>query len=196
MDNNTPLKMMTTSIMSGCRMLGFDTDSHERQYKLTFNALTFVKPNPKAFELIVHFLLCQLDPERAQRTFHLCWPTVLKEQQKVFKDAVFAWLLEVEKSTKINPNKLPPSINNAPLHATTATQLVQQQYHSLFQQIKFPIVSKSLLAMPGGLKMCELLFALSQYVLLVKALKLSEFFYLFHSSRIENFTSFIKDVTI
>lgn len=66
------VKTYTNAIFCGIQMLGFDFQAHEKQHKLTFNAQLFAKPNSKAFEIIVHFLLCQLDTDRAQKLFSQC----------------------------------------------------------------------------------------------------------------------------
>lgn len=174
-DHNLPLKLMTSNILSVVQLLGMDLSVMERNHKLTtpLNALAFVKPNAKAFELVIHFLLTQLDEERAQRTFTaLCWPTLLKEQQKEFKEIVFNWLSELASSSgtkKSSTSQYPP----------TPTQLLQQKYQLALATVKFPLVTKSLLQTPGGLKCCELLFALSHYVLLVRVLRESKYFIAF-----------------
>lgn len=144
------IKLMTNGVLSTIQLCGFDLQANEKQHKIQFNLNLFSKPNLKAFEVIVHFLLCQLDPERAEKVFAQCWPVLMKEQQKDFRDAIFNWLVEL---TTKNTN----NIKQLPQQQTQVSQL-QQQYQSLLQFIRFPIVSKSLLLTPGNLKICELLF--------------------------------------
>ena len=150
------IKQMTNGIISTVQLFGFDVASNEKQYKISLNATSFTKPNPKAFELIVHFLLCQLDAERAHKLFAQCWPPLLKEQIKEFKDAMFLWLNEIAS----------PKQQQQPNHLA--------KYQHMLQLIKFPNITKSLLLTPGGLKICELLFSLSQFVLLFRLLKLGK----------------------
>ncbi len=164
------IKLMTNSVLSTVQLFGFDLQSTEKLSKCAFNSSAFSKPNQKAFELIVHCLLCQLDSEKAQRVFSQCWPPILKEQQKEFKDAIYYWLLEIS-----NASKQQSSSKNLPTSNTNSSSgVLPLQYQSFIQNIKFPIVTKSLLLTPGGLKICELLFALSQYVLIVRLIKLSK----------------------
>ena len=54
---------------------------------------------------------------------------------------------------------------------------VANKFHYMLNHIKFPNITKSLLMSPGGLKICELLFALSQYVTLLRLLKMSNNFF-------------------
>lgn len=163
------IRVITNSVINTLHFLGFDFPGAERQHKLTFNLATFTKPNPKAFELVTHFLLSQLDPERAQRAFAQCWPAILKEQQKEFKDIIFNWLVELStKSATASSAKVTT--------ATTSNWTSTTAYHqSLLQQIKFPIINKSLFLSPGGLKVCELLMDLTMYVLLFRLIKLGKF---------------------
>lgn len=160
------LKLMTNSVLTTIQLFGFNIKSNEKDYKTQFNSNMFFRPNQKAFEIIVHFLLCQIDPDKAEKVFSQCWPIVLKEQNKEFKDVVFNWLLEITQKTSNKHEKNYPSY-----------QLIQQ-YQSLLNFIRFPIITKSLLMTPGGLKICELFFALSQYALIVSLARLSKFFYL------------------
>ena len=152
-------------------MLGFDFQAVEKQHKLVFNLATFTKPNPKAFELVVHFLLSQLDPERAQKAFAQCWPAVLKEQQKEFKDIIFNWLVELStKSMGIGQQSSKTSGQSGSMPYPFSNP-----YHqTLLQEIKFPIISKSLLLSPGGLKICEMLMALTMHVVLFRLIRLGE----------------------
>ena len=150
------IKMMTNDIISTLQLFGFDFQTHEKKNKLVFNSVMFSKPNSKAFEVIIQFLFVQLDPDRAQKTFSQCWPPILKEQQKEFKDLMFIWLVEL----------------TSPKQASAKNQ---SQQHYLLQHIKFPTITKSLLLTPGGYKICELLFALCQYILLSRVIKLSKF---------------------
>lgn len=147
------VKTMTNNVFSAIQLFGFDINHNEKQYKINLNSQTFSKPNPKAFEVIVHFLLTQLDGERAQKVFCQCWPPILIEQTKEFKDIMYNWLVELTSS------KQQKEIN---------------KFHNMLCLIKFPNMTKSLLMSPGGLKICELLFALSQYVILLRLLKLVE----------------------
>ena len=151
-NSHTMIKSITCNILSAINLLGFDTEANEKDFKLVFNSLTFAKPNPKAFEVIVHFLLTQLDAERAQKTFSQCWPPILKEQTKEFKDLMYVWLVEITSGKQQKENL--------------------KKFQQLLCHIKFPIISKSLLLSPGGLKTCELLQGLSQYVYLIRILKL------------------------
>lgn len=152
--NNTHsiIKSITCNVISAIKLLGFDAESNEKDFHLTFNSLTFAKPNPKAFEVIVHFLLTHLDAERAQKTFAQCWPPILKEQTKEFKDLMYTWLVEITSGKQQKDNL--------------------KKFQKLLCHIKFPIITKSLLLSPGGLKTCELLQALCQYVFLTRILKL------------------------
>lgn len=152
------VKVMTSNVLSAIQVFGFDIDNYEKQSKQTLNNTAFCKPNPKAFEVVAHFLLTQIDSERSQKVFSKCWPPILKEQQKDFKDTMFNWLLEIAsplKQQKENVNMV--------------------KFQQMLLYIKFPNITKSLLMTPGGLKICELLFALSQYMVLLRLLKLSKF---------------------
>ena len=151
--NQNLIKMMTSDIICTLQLLGFDMQANEKKNKLVFNSIMFTKPNPKAFEVIIHFFFVQLDPERAQKMFSQCWPAILKEQQKEFKDLTYVWLFELT------------SLKNQSIKS--------QQQNSLLQHIKFPTITKSLLTTPGGYKICELLFALCQYILLSRLIKIS-----------------------
>jgi hypothetical protein len=154
--NNTQnvIKSMTNSILASAQALGFDTQAAEKQFKLELNANSFLKPNPRAFEILIHFMLSQLDAERAERIFAQCWPPLTKDQQKEFKEVIYSWLTEISAANKL--------------------QQFSKHQQSLLANIRVPSVAKSLLVSPGGLKTCELLFSLIQYVTLVKVLRLSK----------------------
>ena len=156
------LKLMTNSILSTMQLFGFDIKSNEKEHKIQFNVNLFTRPNQKAFDVIVHFLLCQIDPDRGEKAFSQIWPILLKEQQKEFKDVIFNWLLELSQKSSGKQEKT-SSIN----------QLVQQ-YQNVLHLIRFPMITKSLLMTPGGIKICELLFALCQYALIINLAKLSK----------------------
>ncbi|RMZ98139.1 HAUS augmin-like complex subunit 6, partial [Brachionus plicatilis] len=156
------LKLMTNSVLTTIQLFGFNIKSNEKEFKLQFNSNMFSRPNQKAFEVIVHFLLRQIDPDKAEKVFSQCWPIVLKEQNKEFKDVVFNWLLEITQKTTSKHEKQFPS-----------HQLILQYQH-LLSFIRFPIITKSLLMTPGGLKVCELFFALSQYTLIINLARLIE----------------------
>ena len=166
--NATMMKLMTNNAMSIMQMLGFDVALNENKFKTSFNSTMFTKPNVTAVEILVHFLLSTLDPDRAQKTFSQCWPHVLKEQQKEFKEAILAWLLELSPSSSSTTTKLQQQVNKT---------VVNPAHQALLQHIKIPTVTKSLLLTPTGLKVCELLFDLSQYVLLARLLKLSRLYF-------------------
>ncbi len=153
------IKLMTNNVLSAVQLLGFDLELAEKSSKLTLNGATFSKPNPKAFEILVHFLLGQIDSERSQKAFSQCWPPILKEQQKEFRDTMFTWLTEITSPKQQKEN------------AAIA------KFSSMLGHIKFPNITKSLLMTPGGLKICELLFALAQYVMLLRLLRLSKAYF-------------------
>lgn len=157
------IRLQTSIVLQGLRALGFDMQAIERSEKqFTFNSSMFIKPNSKGFEHIVHFLLTQLDPERASRVFAQCWPPLCKETIKDYKEAIYTWLVELA----------PPTA----AASSAAAKLPQQQQavsSRLFQLVRFPAVSKSLLAVPSGVKASELLLALTIYVILAKLTRLS-----------------------
>ncbi|CAF0987936.1 unnamed protein product [Brachionus calyciflorus] len=156
------LKLMTNSILSTIQICGFDIKSNEKEHKIQFNWSLFTRPNQKAFDVIVHFLLCQIDPEKAEKVFNQIWPVILKEQQKEFKDVVLNWLLEISQKS------------NSKLDKQNQPNQIIQQYQYVLHLIRFPIITKSLLMTPGGIKICELLFALCQYALIVNLARLIE----------------------
>lgn len=151
------VKAMTTNVLATIQLFHFDFEYHEKNSKLVFNGSTFLKPNPKAFELIVHFLLTKIDPERANKAFSQCWPPILKEQMKECKDTMFNWLVELTSPKQQKENN------------------ANSKFHALLCHIKFPSITKSLLTSPGGLKTCELLSSMSQYAILLNLLKLGIF---------------------
>ena len=149
--------VLTNNLLTGLQLLGFDVSSNEGKAKTSFNFNLFSKPNSKVFEVIVHFLLSQLDAEKAAKVFDTCWPVVLPEQQKEFKEAVLTWLNDLAKTP---PNK--------------QSQQSTAKHQNILHSIKIPPTTKSLITSPSGIKLVELLFALLQYVLLSKLLKISE----------------------
>ena len=172
----------------GLQMLGFDLAANEKEYSIKLNAQTFAKPNQKAFDVLVHFLLCQLDAERGQRTFQHCWPSVLRDQQRDFKEAILVWLQEIASLT--NPSTgMTTSTSASSLatqavkqqqqtHATNKKQPQQSQHQSLLQHIKFPSINKSFFMSLGGphsTKVWELLSALTEYVYINQILQLGMF---------------------
>lgn len=88
-------KMIMDAVLKGVQFLGFDMKANKAQHKLDFAPTMFSKPNLKGFEVLVHFLLSQLDPKRAELEFGKCWPILLKEQQAEFKQTVLKWLDEI-----------------------------------------------------------------------------------------------------
>lgn len=165
LNQHRQIKLQTSIVLQGLRALGFDMQAIERSEKqFTFNSSMFMKPNSKGFEHIVHFLLTQLDPERASRVFAQCWPPLCKETIKDYKEAIYSWLVELA----------PPTAAASSAAANSGSKPPQQAVSSrLFQLVRFPAVSKSLLAVPSGVKACELLLALTIYVILAKLTRLS-----------------------
>lgn len=159
--NNQLIKQHTNNVLSCMQLLGFDKEANEKQFKIVLNSSVFAKPNAKAFEVVVNFLLSQLDTERWQKNFSQYWPPLNKDQQKEFKDMTFTWLNELSSAS-------------SSLKQTSSTQTnIKSQHQYLLQLIKFPIMTKSLLLSPGGLKLCELLYALSLYVIIARVIKSS-----------------------
>ena len=142
----------------------FDTLSNEKQFLVTFNDAMFLKPNQKCFDVMVHFLLEQLDAERAHRIYGKNWPFVPKELQKELKDAVFAWLSELAS---------PKQHQQHQQHAG-AGKVMSESHANLLHSVRFPLITKSLLSNPGGMKACEFVFALSQFVMLWRLIALSK----------------------
>jgi hypothetical protein len=165
--NQYLIKSMTNSVLSIIQILGFDIQSNEKEHRIQLNTNTFTIPNSKAFEVILHFLLCQLDPERAQKTFMQCWPQLVKEQQREFKDVTYAWLVEITSALK--PQQQQANTNTMKSASNSTMQFIIQ-YQQLLQFFKFPIINKSLF-LTHGIKICELLYALAQFVLLIRVIK-------------------------
>jgi hypothetical protein len=155
------VKSMTNSILTTIQVFGFDVKANEKEHKIQFNTSLFVRPNQKAFDVIIHFLFCQIDPDRGEKAFNQIWPIVLKEQQKEFKEVILNWLTEIAQKSSAKQDK-----------SQTSNQLVQQ-YQNVLQLIRFPLITKSLLTTPGGVKIVELFFALCQYALVINLARLS-----------------------
>lgn len=162
------VKNYTNSLLHHLYALGFEKNN------TTFNELMFIRPNSKGFELIVQFLLTQLDPDRASRVFvPLC-----KEGMREFKDNICNWLNELATGTSSGTSGKSSNSGQSGQGKSSSTQ--QQNSPStnpahtrLFQYIRFPTVSKSLLTVPCGIKACEILYALLTHVVLTKTLRIS-----------------------
>ena len=167
--DNFSIKLITNRILSAIQFLGFDLTAQDKQ--IAFNSTLFTRPNSKAFNVIAHFLLVQLDPERAHRSFSRCWPIYLPDQQKNFNQVVLTWLTELHSAHKAMGNKQTESLQ--PTH----TQLIQEHHQAILQSVKIPMITKSLMISPVGIKVCELLFSLTQHVLIVQILKISKLYF-------------------
>lgn len=163
------VKNYTNSLLHHLYTLGFEKNP------TTFNELMFIRPNSKGFELIVQFLLTQLDPDRASRVFvPLC-----KEGMREFKDNICNWLNELANGTSSGTAGKSSSGSGQSGAGKSSTQQVNSSpstnpaHTRLFQYIRFPTVSKSLLTVPCGIKACEILYALLTHVVLTKTLRIS-----------------------
>lgn len=182
------VKSYTASLLRHLQALGFDAQAVGEKHNIVFNHVMFIKPNSKGFELIVQFLLTQLDPERASRIFvPLC-----KEAMKEFKDAIFNWLNELATTSSGGSvgSQMSSGVSGKSVggggggggggagQSQTAMPLWSNPTHMrLFHLIRFPTVTRSLLTVPCGLKACEVLYALLTHVALAKAIRLSKFFF-------------------
>ena len=56
-------------ILSILNLLGFDTQTIRKKYCLTtpIDATLFTRPNPKTFEVIIHFLLDRAYPDESKK---------------------------------------------------------------------------------------------------------------------------------
>jgi hypothetical protein len=165
---STLIQTTTSNVLSAIRALGFDIDHSMVTHKIDFN---FAKPNLKAFEMIAHFLLTQIDPDRATKCFASCWPILIKEQEREFREILFTWLIELSSANNAAASSSSTlSINNK----TTLNNKQTLQINSLAttNNIKFPLITKSLLMSPGGIKICELLFVMTQLALVIRVNRL------------------------
>ena len=48
-------------------------------------------------QVILHFLLTQLDPERAKTEFSMCWPCWDAKKEHQYRKCVFNWLTELHR---------------------------------------------------------------------------------------------------
>lgn len=64
----------------------------------------FKSPNQKGMQILIHFLLSTLDPQRATKEFRTNWPILDRQQERSFRSTVYHWLSSLEKSGKLSCN--------------------------------------------------------------------------------------------
>lgn len=82
------------------RLLRFDSVSMSSKYRMKFDKDLFKLPNPKAFQLICHFLFHKLDRQKAAEVFRDVWPIVDKKQEAQFRKKVQQWFNQIQEVIK------------------------------------------------------------------------------------------------
>lgn len=62
----------------------------------------FRNPNQKGMQILMHFLLNLLDPQKAEKVFKSCWPCYDANQSRLFRSSCYQWLSNLEKSGELN----------------------------------------------------------------------------------------------
>ena len=78
------------------RLLRFDSSSMSAKHRMKFDKDMFKLPNPKAFQLICHFLFHKLDHQKANEIFRDVWPIVDKKQEAQFRKKVQQWFYQIQ----------------------------------------------------------------------------------------------------
>ncbi|XP_063679738.1 HAUS augmin-like complex subunit 6 [Bolinopsis microptera] len=85
------------AFFSTLQLLQFNVFSADKQYKIQFKPDMFRVPNKKGLEVVLHFLLTKLDPERSKEEFVGCWPAYDVKRSHLFRKNVFNWLTELNR---------------------------------------------------------------------------------------------------
>lgn len=103
-------------------LLGFNVTAAEAQHKINFKPEMFRVPCKKGSEVILHFLLTQLDPERAKTEFSMCWPAWDAKKEHQYRKRVFNWLTELHRDA--DEGVVVPRINTSTLTRAAGPALV------------------------------------------------------------------------
>lgn len=103
-------------------ILGFNVTAAETQHKISFKPDMFRVPCKKGAEVILHFLLTQLDPERAKTEFSMCWPCWDAKKEHQYRKCVFNWLTELHRDA--DEGVVVPRINTSTLTRAAGAALV------------------------------------------------------------------------
>lgn len=182
------VKVYTGLLLRHLQAIGFDAQAVGEKNNIVFNQVMFIKPNSKAFELILQFLFTQLDAERASRVL----VPLGKEAMKEFKDAIFNWLNELATGSTSSGGSSTSSAGGGSKSGGVVSQTgggggggksgqqagaspsTNPAFSRLYQYIRFPSVSRSTLTVPCGIKACEILYALLTHLVLNKTTRLSK----------------------
>jgi len=103
-------------------ILGFNVTASETQHKIGFKPDMFRVPCKKGAEVILHFLLTQLDPDRAKTEFSMCWPAWDAKKEHQYRKCVFNWLTELHRDA--DEGVVVPRINTSTLTRAAGPALV------------------------------------------------------------------------
>lgn len=65
-------------------LLGFDPQRYEQKFQIAFHAEMFHKPNVKAMQVVIYFLLMKLSPQETRERFKHVWPVLDRQQARTF----------------------------------------------------------------------------------------------------------------
>jgi len=103
-------------------ILGFNVTASETQHKISFKPDMFKVPCKKGAEVILHFLLTQLDPDRAKTEFSMCWPAWDAKKEHQYRKCVFNWLTELHRDA--DEGVVVPRINTSTLTRAAGPALI------------------------------------------------------------------------
>uniref|UniRef100_H2YNP8 HAUS augmin-like complex subunit 6 N-terminal domain-containing protein n=1 Tax=Ciona savignyi TaxID=51511 RepID=H2YNP8_CIOSA len=102
-------------IMLNLLALGFDSQHLENKYSCRLDDHMFDKPNKRAFEVVFHFLFCQLDRPQAEQLFRLCFPGTDKQSTQEFRKRTYTWLKRIaEENVHSGLSKFSPTLFMSP----------------------------------------------------------------------------------
>lgn len=87
------------TVVQGCRLLGMKPQPPSID--------SFDRPNAKALEGILHFLLDRWDPIEASKRFSGSWPILDRSDSRQFRTACLGWLEELKRAGHLLPPNLP-----------------------------------------------------------------------------------------
>lgn len=90
-------------------ILGFDTNTVEKEHRVTCDKDMFCLPNQKMFEIVTHFLFGKLN-ELTEQKYIVPWPLLDKDQHRQFQKACANYLSSIAQESNIKFPRIVPSL--------------------------------------------------------------------------------------
>ncbi|GAB1600078.1 HAUS augmin-like complex subunit 6 [Argonauta hians] len=155
------------SFFTNLLLLGFDSETQEKEDNISYNENMFLVPNTKGALTVLYFLMQKLDPEEVKTRFRGFWPVFDKKQEQYFRKELCNWLNKIaQEDDESGFNSVVPSLFLSPGGHKFETFLLYLSRYVLLKTLKKQCDLKD-----GYLRCPKLNSSLSQKALIPNILK-------------------------